>query len=181
MLLHALARNWWLVLLRGILAVVFGLLAFAWPGLTLLVLVTLYGVYALADGAVALVAAMRGQQVGPRWWLVVVGLAGVAAGLATLLWPGLTALVLIVFIGGWAVAHGVMDIVGAIKLRKEIDHEWLLILGGCLSILFGLFVLARPGAGALALVWVIGAYSIVFGAVLMALAFRLKRHQPATP
>src|SRR5215467_5386426 len=179
-MLHALAKNWWLVLLRGIAGIVFGLLAFAWPGLTLLTLVLFYGAYALIDGIVALATAFTGgAKMVPTWWLVVVGLLGIAAGLVTFLWPGVTALVLIFFIGGWAIAHGVFEIVGAIKLRKEIDNEWWLILAGALSVIFGIAVLAAPGAGALALVWVIGAYSLVFGILLVGLALRLRQHRRA--
>src|SRR4029453_8292440 len=111
-----------------IAAVLFGLLAFIWPGLTLVTLVLLYGAFALVDGVISLVAAFTGAaKPVPTWWLVVVGLSGIAAGLVTFFWPGVTALVLIFFIGGWSIAHGIFEIVGAIKLRKEIDNEWWLI------------------------------------------------------
>src|SRR6266540_2610286 len=177
-MLHALTKCWWLLLLRGIAAIVFGVLAFIWPGLTLITLVLLYGAYALVDGAIALVAALTGgAKPVPTWWLVVVGLLGIAAGLVTFLWPGITALVLIVFIGAWAIAHGIFEIVGAIKLRKEIDNEWWLILAGALSVIFGLVVLAAPGAGALGLIWAIGAYSIAFGILLVGLSLRLRKHR----
>ena len=179
-MLHALAKSWWLVLLRGIAAIVFGVLAFVWPGLTLLTLVLLYGAYALVDGAFALIAAFTGgAKPVPTWWLIVVGLAGIAAGLATFLWPGITALVLLVFIGAWAIVHGIFEIIGAIKLRKEIDNEWWLILAGVMSVIFGIIVLVAPGAGALGLVWAIGAYSVVFGILLVGLSLRLKRHRHA--
>jgi len=179
-MLHALAKNWWLVLLRGIAGIVFGILAFVWPGLTLAVLILLYGAYALVDGVFALIAAFTGgAKPVPTWWLVVVGLCGIAAGLVTFFWPGVTALVLIFFIGGWAIAHGIFEIVGAIKLRKEIENEWWLILAGALSVIFGVIVLAAPGAGALALVWVIGAYSLVFGILLVGLSLRLRKHRHA--
>jgi len=178
--LHALSKCWWLVLLRGIAGIVFGVLAFAWPGLTLLTLVLFYGAYALVDGILALVAAFTGgAKPAPTWWLIVVGLFGIAAGLVTFLWPGITALVLIVFIGAWAIAHGIFEIVGAIKLRKEIDNEWWLILAGVLSVIFGIVVLAAPGAGALGLVWAIGAYSFVFGILLVGLSLRLRKHRDA--
>jgi len=175
-MVHALAKNWWLLLLRGIAAIVFGVLAFAWPGLTILTLILFYGAFALVDGVLAVVAAITGGAPGPRWWLAIVGLLGIAAGLMTFLMPGLTALVLLFFIAGWAIATGVFQIIGAIKLRKEIDNEWLLILGGIISVLFGVSMFMAPGAGAVALVWVIGAYSVVTGAILVALAFRLKKH-----
>lgn len=177
--LHALARNWWLLLLRGIAAILFGLLAFAWPGITLLSLVILYGFYALFDGLFAILAAIKGGNAESRWWLILIGILGVAAGLLTFFWTGVTALVLTMFIGAWALIHGVFEIIGAIKIRKEIDNEWWLILSGALSVLFGLLILIMPGAGALALIWVIGAYAIVFGGMLVGFAFRLKKHSHA--
>lgn len=175
-MVHALAKNWWLLLLRGIAAIIFGLLAFGWPGLTLVTLILLYGAYALVDGVLAIIAAITGGVPGSRWWLAIVGLLGIAAGLVTFLTPGLTALVLLFFIAGWAIVTGVFEIIGAIKLRQEIDNEWLLILGGIISVLFGVGMMLAPGAGALALVWVIGAYSVVMGVIFVALAFRLKKH-----
>ena len=177
-MLHALAKGWWLLLLRGIAAIVFGVLAFAWPGMTLVTLVLFYGAFALVDGVIALVAAFRGgAKPVPTWWLVVVGLLGIAAGIATFVMPGITAIVLVLFIGAWALVHGIFEIIGAIQLRKEIDNEWMLILSGVVSVLFGLLVLIAPGAGALGLVWAIAAYSIVFGISFVALAFRLRKHK----
>jgi uncharacterized membrane protein HdeD (DUF308 family) len=178
MLLHGLAKNWWLLLLRGIAAIIFGILAFAWPGITLLSLVILYGAYALVDGVLSIAAAIGGGggAATPRWWLIVVGLLGIAAGLLTFFWPQITALVLLMFIGAWALIHGVFEIIGAIRLRKEIDNEWMLILSGALSVIFGAAMLIMPGAGALALIWVIGAYSIIFGILFIGFAFRLKKH-----
>lgn len=174
--LHALAQNWWLLLLRGIAGIVFGVLAFVWPGITLLTMIIFYGAYALMDGVFAIGAAFRGGDAQSRWWLILIGLLGIAAGLLTFLWPGLTALALATFIGVWSLIHGVFEIVGAIKIRKEIDNEWWLILSGAISVLFGLVLLIRPGEGVLALIWVIGAYSIIFGALLVAFALRLRQH-----
>ena len=174
--LHVLAQNWWLVLLRGIAGIIFGVLAFAWPGITLLTLIIFYGAYALMDGIFAIGAAFRGGAAQSRWWLILIGIFGIAAGLLTFMWPGLTALVLAMLIGVWSLIRGIFEIVGAIKIRKEIDNEWWLILSGALSVLFGLVMLFMPGAGALALIWVIGAYSIIFGVLFIAFAFRLKRH-----
>jgi uncharacterized membrane protein HdeD (DUF308 family) len=136
-LLHALARHWWLLLLRGICAILFGVLAFVWPGITLLTLVLLYGAFALVDGVLALAEAVMGGAPAPRWWLALVGLLGIAVGILTFAWPGITALVLLLFIAGWAIATGILQIVGAIRLRKEIDNEWLLIASGVVSIIFG--------------------------------------------
>ena len=177
-MLHALAKGWWLLLLRGIAAIVFGVLAFVWPGLTLVTLVLFYGAFALVDGVIALVAAFTGgAKPLPTWWLVIIGLLGIAAGIVTFMMPGITAILLILFMGVWALVHGIFEIIGAIQLRKEIDNEWMLILSGVVSVLFGLLVLIAPGAGALGLVWVIAAYSIVFGISFVALAFRLKNHR----
>ncbi|WP_308365315.1 MULTISPECIES: HdeD family acid-resistance protein [unclassified Microbulbifer] len=176
-ILRVLTENWWLLLLRGIAAVIFGLLAFAWPGLTLLTLVVLFGIYVLVDGVLALVAAVRGRHRStPLWWLIVGGLVSVAIGVLIFLYPQVTALVLVLFIGAWALVRGVFEIVGAVRLRKEIDNEWLLIFIGFLSVIFGVAVLAAPGAGALALVWLIGAYAFAFGLLLIWLALRLRKH-----
>jgi uncharacterized membrane protein HdeD (DUF308 family) len=176
-MLHALAKCWWLLLLRGIAGITFGILAFIWPGLTLVTLVLLYGAFALVDGVLSLVAAFTGSaKPVPTWWLVVVGLLGIGAGVVTFLWPGITAIVLVLIIGAWALVHGIFEIIGAIQLRKEIDNEWWLILSGALSVIFGLIVLILPGAGALGLIWGIAAYSIAFGIMFIGLALRLRKH-----
>jgi uncharacterized membrane protein HdeD (DUF308 family) len=176
-MLHALAKCWWLLLLRGIAGIVFGILAFVWPGLTLLTLVILYGAFALVDGVLSIVAAFTGSaKPVPTWWLVVVGLLGIAAGIVTFAWPGITAIVLVLLIGAWALVHGIFEIIGAIQLRKEIDNEWWLILSGVLSVIFGLIVLFLPGAGALGLIWGIAAYSIAFGIMFIGLALKLRKH-----
>jgi uncharacterized membrane protein HdeD (DUF308 family) len=174
-MVHALAKNWWMLLLRGVAAIIFGVLAFAWPGMTLLTLIMFYAAFALIDGVLAVVAAITGGAPAPRWWLAIVGLLGIATGLLVFMMPGLTALVLLYFIAGWAIATGVFQIIGAIRLRKEIDDEWYLVLSGVVSVLFGIGVMMAPGAGALALLWVIGIYAVVMGAIMVALAFRLKK------
>jgi uncharacterized membrane protein HdeD (DUF308 family) len=176
-ILHGLAKNWWLLLLRGIAAIVFGVLAFAWPGITVVSLVIVYGAYALVDGLFSLYAAIRGGDgPAPRWWLAVVGVAGVLAGLISFAMPGVVALWLLLLIGAWAIVSGIFEIVGAIRLRKEIDNEWMLILHGVITVIFGVLLMAMPGPGALAMVWVIGAYAIAGGVILSVLAFRLKKH-----
>jgi len=159
---------------------VFGILAFMWPGLTLATLVLLYGAFALVDGVAAVIAAIRGGVPAPRWWLALVGLCGIIVGVLTFAWPGITALVLLIFIAAWAIVMGLFEIVGAIRLRKEIDNEWMLILGGAVSVLFGILLLVQPGAGALALVWIIAFYAILFGILNIAFAFRLHGHEHAT-
>jgi uncharacterized membrane protein HdeD (DUF308 family) len=177
-MLHALARSWWLLLLRGVAGIAFGIVAFIWPGLTLVTLVLLYGAFALVDGVLSLIAAFTGgAKPLPTWWLIVVGILGIAAGIVAFLWPGITAFALVMLIGAWALVHGIFEIIGAIQLRKEIDNEWLLILGGLLSVGFGILVLLAPGAGALGLVWAIAAYSIAFGILFVALALRLRKHR----
>lgn len=174
-MLHKLADGWWLVLLRGICAILFGVLAFMWPGISLLTLVLLYGAYALADGVFALGAALtgRGGSV-PTWWLVLIGLLGIAAGVGTFFWPGITALALLFVIAWWSIVRGIVEIAGAIRLRKVIDNEWLLAFGGALSIAFGVLLLRNPGEGVLAIVWIIAMWAVVFGAVTVGLAFRLR-------
>jgi uncharacterized membrane protein HdeD (DUF308 family) len=175
-MLEHLGRNWNWVVLRGVAAVFFGVLAFAWPGITLAILVIVWGAYALADGVLALVAAYRVRDQGkPFWSVVIVGLLGIAAGIVTFVWPGMTALLLLMFIAAWAVVMGIFQIVAAIRLRKEIQNEWLLGLSGVLSVLFGIIMFAQPGAGALAVIWVIAAYAIVFGVLLIWLGLRLKK------
>jgi uncharacterized membrane protein HdeD (DUF308 family) len=175
-MLHALARNWWLLLLRGVAAIAFGVLTFFWPGLTLLTLLFLYGAFALVDGVLSLAAAIMGGVPAPRWWLAIVGFLGLAAGILTFAWPGVTALVLLLFIAFWAIATGVMQIVGAIRLRKEIDNEWLLIFCGVVSVIFGLILLVQPQTGALALAFVIAFYAILEGIGLVGLSLRLRGH-----
>jgi uncharacterized membrane protein HdeD (DUF308 family) len=174
-LLHALADDWCLLMLRGIAAIAFGILALIWPGLTLLTLVLLYAFYAAIDGALALWGAITGSREGTaRWWLAAVGAVGIGVGLAAAIWPGMTASILIALIGAWALIRGVIEIFGAIELRKEIDHEWMLILRGLLSVIFGLVVLFRPDAGAVALVWLIALYAIAIGIVTIVLSLRLR-------
>jgi len=175
-MLEHLGRNWGWIVLRGVAAILFGILAFVLPGITLAVLVIVWGAYALADGILALVAAYRVRDQGkPFWSLVIVGLLGIAAGIVTFIWPGMTALVLLLFIAAWAVVMGIFQIIAAIRLRKEIQNEWLLGLSGVLSVLFGIIMFAQPGAGALAVIWVIAAYAIVFGVLLVWLGLRLKK------
>ena len=174
-MLETMKRNWWLVVLRGVCAVLFGLMAFAWPGLTGGVLVLLFGAFALANGIFTLglgFGAPRGMQGKGR--LVVLGLLGAAAGLLTFLYPGVTALTLLWVIGFWAIFTGLVEIAAAVALRKELSNEWLLIVSGILSVIFGGLVIARPGAGALSIVWLIGSYAILYGAMLLTVAFRLK-------
>jgi len=174
-MVHELTRSWGWIVFRGVVAILFGVLAFAWPGLTLTALVILWGAYALSDGLLALIAAYRIRDAGkPMWPLIVVGLLGIAAGVLTFMQPQMTALVLLSFIAAWALITGIFQVVAAIRLRKMISNEWWLALSGLLSIAFGVVMLARPGAGALAVVWIIGWYAILFGVVLVMLGLRIK-------
>ena len=176
--LRAIAENWWLTLLRGIAAVAFGILALIWPGKTLLMLLVLFGAYAMVDGLLALGAAFgRGRSSGASWWLAIAGGLGVVVGLATFLWPGVTAVVLLLFIGAWTLMRGLLEIAGAIQMRRETEDAWLLALDGVVSVIFGLSVLVFPGAGALALIWIIAAYAIVSGAILILLSLRVRLHR----
>lgn len=174
-MINAVARNWWMLALRGLIAILFGLATFVWPGITLFVLVLLFGAYAFVDGIFALVAAFSDRAGKQRWWVLLLeGLAGIAAGILTFLWPGMTAFVLLYLIAAWAVVTGVLEIAAAIRLRQEIEGEWLLALGGVASIIFGILLAIWPGTGALAVVWLIGSYALVFGVVMLLLAFRLR-------
>jgi len=175
-MLTVLRTNWWALAIRGVLAVMFGVLAFIWPGLTMTVLVLLFGVYAIADGILAIAAAVSKSERATRWWaLLIQGVLGIMAGLLTFVWPGITALFLLYLIAFWAIFTGAFQIAAAIRLRKELTGEWLMALGGAASVVFGVLLLLFPGAGALAVVWWIGAYAIVFGVLLLALAFSLRR------
>jgi len=166
--------SWWALLLRGIAAIAFGVLAFVWPGITLAVLVFLWGAYAFFDGVFAIAAGVKSHGESRRWWVLLLeGILGVIAGVLAFVIPGITALVLLMLIAAWAIVTGIFEIVAAIQMRKYIKGEWLLILAGIASILFGLLLFLSPGAGALAVVWLIGAYAIVFGVILIALSLRL--------
>lgn len=175
--------SWWAVALRGVLAVIFGILALRWPGLTIEVLVLFFGANALVDGVLALIAAFRGSATGARWWgMLLQGILGIATGIIVLLMWGtplitVVVYVLVIVIAAWAIVIGIFEIAAAIRLRKEIQGEWLLALRGVLAIIFGVILLRRPLAGALAVVWVIGVFSIALGLLSLALAFRLRRHQ----
>lgn len=169
-MLAGLARNWWLLAIRGIAGILFGIGAFVWPGLTLSVLILLVGAYALVDGLFALIAGIGAR----RWLMALEGLAGLILGVLTFVWPGITALVLLYFIAMWSIITGVFEIAMAVQLRKVIANEWMLILSGILSLILGFVLIVYPGAGALSLIWLIGAYALIFGIVTLGLAFRLR-------
>ncbi len=174
-MLQVLARNWWALLVRGIAAILFGILAFALPGTTLFVLVMLFGAYALVDGVFALVAAVRAAEAHTRFWpLGVEGIVGSVIGLATFFYPGITAIALLFLIAAWAVLTGILEIAAALQLRRELAGEIWLVVSGVLSIAFGILIVAFPGGGVLAVLWILAVYAILFGAALVALGLRLR-------
>src|SRR3954470_16286738 len=166
------ARNWWLVGLRGAPALIFRILTLAWPGVTLLALIFLWGVYALVDGvsSIALGAAVRGH----RWANVLIGVVGILAGLVAIMLPGETAVVLLVIIAIWAIIAGVVQIGAGLALRRAMAHAWFLVLTGRLTLVLGIVLLLNPGAGALALVTTIAIFAIIWGISLILLGFRLR-------
>ena len=179
---RTLARNWGAIAVRGVVAIIFGILCFVVPGITLRVLVLLFGAYALVDGVFDIIAAVRRRTGDEPWWaLLLEGIVGIAAGLVAFLMPRLTALALVYLIAAWAIVTGVLEIVAAVRLRREITNEWWLAFSGVLSVVFGVLIMAAPAAGALVLVLWIGAYAVVFGVSLLALAFRLRRAQFELP
>ena len=175
-LASVLSRTWWLLLLRGLAAIAFGVLTWFQPAISLAALVLLFGAYSLVDGILGVWTAIAGRKDHEHWWvLLLAGLLGIGVGILTFLAPGITALALLFYIAIWAVATGVLQIVVAIRLRKEISGEWMMILAGLASVVFGVLLVVQPGAGALAVIWLIASYAIFFGALLVALAFRVRR------
>jgi uncharacterized membrane protein HdeD (DUF308 family)/sporulation protein YlmC with PRC-barrel domain len=174
--LPVLSRNWWALALRGLSAILFGVAAFVVPAITLFVLVILFGAYMLVDGVFAIVAAIRAAGNEARWWVLLVeGILGVLAGGIAFAWPSITALALLYVVAAWAIVTGILEIAGAVRLRREIEGEWALGLSGALSLLFGVLLVVIPApAGILSLLWLIGAYAIAFGVVLLVLAFRVR-------
>ena len=171
-MIRTLAQHWWVLLLRGIVAVLFGLLAYARPVLTIAALVLLWGAYALVDGIFEVIAGVRAKY----GTLIFLGIVGIAAGIVTFAWPAITAITLLYVIAFWAIVAGVMQIAAAIRLRKEVEGEWLWILSGLCMVVLGGLLIAQPGAGALSLVWLIGSFAIAWGVLLVILSFRLKAH-----
>jgi uncharacterized membrane protein HdeD (DUF308 family) len=185
-----LARYWWALALRGTAAIIFGIIALFWPPAAIAVLVAIFGAYALVDGIFNLIAAVRAGRSGQRWGaLVFEGIVSLLVGLLTLFFPRVTALALVLLVGAWSLVTGIAELLAAIKLRRLIEHEWLLALAGVLSIAFGILLFISPLIGAIAIAIWIGAYCLVFGALLVGLALRLRSwaarqqetHIPAGP
>ncbi|KKD58986.1 membrane protein [Grimontia sp. AD028] len=175
-LVGALSRNWWVLLLRGIASIIFGFMLWTLPTEeSVETLILVFGIFAFVDGALQVWTAIMERKERDNWVVLMLwGVVGIAAGIMTFTVPGLTAVALLFYIAIWAIAKGVLEIIAAIRLRKEIAGEWLLILGGVISILFGGFLMSNPAAGATALIWVIAMYAFIFGVLFVALSFKLK-------
>jgi uncharacterized membrane protein HdeD (DUF308 family) len=178
----ALARNWWSLVIRGILGILLGIVSFAWPAITLHGLVLLFGFYALIDGVVNITGAVRAVAARERWGaLLFEGIIGILAAIAAIAWPAITALALVYIIAAWAIIHGIAEVAAAARLRKWVRGEWLLGLAGVLSILFGVLIAAAPLVGAVVIAVWFGAYALVFGVMLLALGFRLRHLSHGVP
>lgn len=175
--LRWLIDNWWFTLIRGIAAIAFGVMTFVWPGITILSLTILWGAFALVDGVMAIATAYSSTKAesSSRWWMALAGVVGVLAGVLTFVAPLGTSLGLLFFLGAWLIIAGVLQIVGAIRLREVIDNEWTLGLVGLLSLLLGLSLFISPGAGLVSVAWLIGSFAIVAGISYIGLSMRLKK------
>ena len=174
-ILQSIAKSWWLYALRGVAAIMFGILAFTRPWATILALVLVFGIYAVIDGVLAVIAAFQMRKDYQQWWVVLLeGLAGILVGIIALINPFVTAGALLLVIAFWAVFTGFMEIIAAIQLRREIDNEWSLILSGVLSVLLGIVLVVFPSAGALGLIYAIGIYAIFFGLLMLYLSFKVR-------
>ncbi|HEY1610936.1 MAG TPA: HdeD family acid-resistance protein [Paraburkholderia sp.] len=178
--LSNLSAHWGWLIARGLAAIVFGILAFAMPGLTVLTLAIVWGAYAIVDGAFAFLYGVRGKGT-RRWAYVIIGLIGVLAGFVAFFWPNETALILVLIIGFWMLGTGIFEIVYAIQFRHAIAHPWAVGISGLLSALVGLFIVFFPGAGALSLIWLIATYAIVYGILTIVAGFQLRRWRNAHP
>jgi uncharacterized membrane protein HdeD (DUF308 family) len=180
--MNDLAYNWWAVALRGVLAVCLGLIAIFFPGITLAVLIAMFGAFALLEGAFLIVSGIRTRRAHRRWWVLILqGLISLGAGILAFVLPMVTAVALLYLVASWALVSGILEMVAAIRLRKEMTGEWMLILDGIITVLFGLALVVLPVAGILALVWMIGSFKLVSGILLLVLAFRLRRLAQASP
>ena len=172
---ESLHRGWVLLLVRGIAAIFFGIFTWTRPATSLAAIVIVFGVYAMVDGILAVSTAVSARKRDQDWWvLLLVGIVGILVGVFTFATPGITALVLLFYIAAWAIARGVFEIVAGVRLRKVIEGEWVLILLGIASILFGVLLFARPGQGVLTLLWLIALYAVMLGILLVVLAFKAR-------
>jgi uncharacterized membrane protein HdeD (DUF308 family) len=182
-MLGLVARDWWVFAIRGIAALVFGILAFIWPETTLTVLVFLFGAYVLVDGVALLIALVRGDATARRhaWAVAIMGVLGIVVGVVTFVWPDVTALSLLYLVAFWAIATGTFQLIAAVALRRELDGEFWMALGGLASIVFGALLIAFPGEGLISLMWLVGIWSLVFGISSLGLALRLHEVDAALP
>ena len=177
-----LARNWWSLVVRGLFAVVFGVLTLIWPGITVAALVLLFGAYALIDGVVNLLGAVRAVEAHERWSVLVIeGVVGIAAAVIAMAWPAITAVALVYVIGAWAIVTGVLELAAAVRLRRHVAGEWLLALAGIASTIFGVLLMASPLVGAVVLAIWVGVYALVFGILMMVLGWRLRAWRRLAP
>jgi uncharacterized membrane protein HdeD (DUF308 family) len=170
-------RSWMSLLFRGVLAIIFGIIALVAPGIALLAIIIVFGAYALVDGILAAVVAIQERNVLPRWgWLLMEGLAGIILGIIAFVWPGETAFVLLYIVAAWAIVTGMLEIGAAVTIE-----DWLIGLAGIVSVAFGILLLARPGAGLLSILWLLGIYALVFGVILVVNAFQLRTRSASLP
>src|SRR5947208_4226589 len=181
MLIETLKRHWWVPVIRGIAAIVFGVIAFVYPGLTIAVLVLLFGAWVLVDGVFRIVGAIGHRASDSDWGFnLIIGILGIIIGFLTFHAPGITALALVIYIAAWALMIGATEIAVAIKLRREIKGEWFLILMSLASIVFAILLLWNPVLGAATLIWIIALYAVIFGVLAIIFGLRL-RSLPALP
>lgn len=168
--------NWWVLLIRGIAAILFGIIALAMPGLTAYVLVIAFGAYTLVDGIMAIYLGFKRRGNDDAWWTWIIdGILSIVIGLVAMIWTSATAVVFIIWIAAWAIVVGIMRIIAAIRLRKEIEGEWALILSGLLMIIWGVLIAMTPAAGLLSIAWLLGIFSFMVGVMMVVLAFRARR------
>jgi len=173
-MLALLSRYWWVLVVRGVMAIALGIFAFVWPQQTIAALVLVFGAIALADGTFAVVASIAGHSLTPYWWVLLLqGLLGIGVGALTLFNPAITAIALLIYIAVWAIGMGVLQVIAAVRLRHDI--EWWLALGGIASVAFGMLLMRNPAAGALAVLWLIGSYALIWGVTLMVGGFDVRR------
>lgn len=175
-MLQLATSKWWIFFLRGVVAILFGILATFWPGRAWEVFVILFGAFVLIDGLFASWAGLSSRRQSKSWWILLIeGLLGIAVGLITLFRPAITASILYFFIAIWAILTGIFELVQAVHLRRKVRNEWMLVLGGLLSVALGLFLLLRPVSGALFLIWMIAFYALLFGFLLVSLGLRMRK------
>lgn len=169
-------RNWWILSLRGFFAILLGIAAFIWPDITLHILILLFGIFLFLEGIFSTVSSLKFRDIYPHWWLYLIkGLLSMTIGIIAWVWPGITALVILILIAAWAIYTGLIEIILAMRLHDELEGEWLLILSGVISLLFGLVLALQPAEGLLALTWLMGAFAIIFGLLLFILGFKLRQ------